>query len=120
MTVLDLSAKDIAAQVQSGAVTPQAVAEAALARAHTRNPAINAICAINPAFMAEAEIVAHRLAAGEVLPLAGVPVLIKDNIWVKGMNISQGSLLFADFIAPEDAESVALLRAAGALSLIHI
>lgn len=117
MTVLDLSAKDIAAQVQSGAVTPQAVAEAALARAHTRNPAINAICAINPAFMAEAEIVAHRLAAGEVLPLAGVPVLIKDNIWVKGMNISQGSLLFADFIAPEDAESVALLRAAGAMIL---
>ena len=31
------------------------------------------------------------------MPLAGVPVVIKDNIWVDGWRVTQGSRLFADF-----------------------
>ncbi|MEO1455016.1 MAG: amidase [Pseudomonadota bacterium] len=115
--LLDLSARALADAVRRGAATPQAVAAETLARAEARNPAINAICHLNPAFEAEAETVATRLAAGEPLPLAGVPVLIKDNIWVKGLRVSQGSQLFSDHVAPEDAEAVARLRAAGATIL---
>jgi glucosamine--fructose-6-phosphate aminotransferase (isomerizing) len=37
------------------------------------------------------------------MPLAGVPIVVKDNIWVEGWRITQGSRLFADFIAPRDA-----------------
>ncbi len=117
MTALDLTARDLAAAVRRGEVTPGAVASETLARAAERNPAINAICHINPELEAEAERVTQRLAAGEDLPLAGVPVLIKDNIWVKGLRVSQGSRLFADHIAPEDAESVRRLRNAGAMIL---
>ncbi len=117
MSALDLSARDLAAAVRRGDVTPAAIASETLARAADRNPAINAICFLNPGFEAEADHVAQRLGAGEDLPLAGVPVLIKDNIWVKGLRISQGSRLFADHIAPEDAEAVRRLRAAGAMVL---
>ncbi|MCV3273452.1 amidase [Roseobacter sinensis] len=117
MSALDLTARDLAAAVRHGDTTPQSVAAEARARAEARNPAINAICFLNPAFDAEAEAVATRLAAGEDLPLAGVPLLIKDNIWVKGLRVAQGSRLFADHVAPEEAEAVRRLRAAGATIL---
>ncbi|MGL5010272.1 MAG: amidase, partial [Paracoccaceae bacterium] len=42
-------------------------------------------------------------------------VVIKDNLWVKGMTITQGSQVFSGFVAPEDAVAVARLRAAGAV-----
>jgi aspartyl-tRNA(Asn)/glutamyl-tRNA(Gln) amidotransferase subunit A len=43
-----------------------------------------------------------RIAAGERPGLAGVPVVVKDNIWVAGRRIAQGSRLFADHVAPQD------------------
>ncbi|MEB3418489.1 amidase [Salipiger marinus] len=117
MSVMDLSARALAAEVRAGRVTPAQVAEAALARVADRNPALNALTLTNPHLQAEAAEVAVRLARGDALPLAGVPVVIKDNIWVKGLRITQGSHLFAEFVAPEDARAVALLRQAGALIL---
>ena len=47
--------------------------------------------------------------------LAGVPVVIKDNIWVDGWRVTQGSRLFADFVAPCDAIAVERLKKAGAI-----
>ncbi len=117
MNPTNMSARDLALAVGQGQIAPQEVAIATLAAAQAKNPALNAICLFNPKFEAEAEIVATRLAAGETLPLAGVPVLIKDNIWVKGLRIAQGSKLFETFIAPEDAQAVTLLRQAGAMVL---
>ncbi len=117
MNLMDLPARDIAAQVQRGDLTPQNALAAAISRAEDRNPAINAICLMNPDADREADNVARRLEAGETLPLAGVPILIKDNIWVKGLRIAQGSKLYADHIAPEDAEAVMRLRKAGAVIL---
>ena len=49
------------------------------------------------------------------MPLAGVPVVIKDNIWVDGWRVTQGSRLFADFVAPRDAIAVERLKKAGAV-----
>ncbi|MCB1350244.1 MAG: amidase [Maritimibacter sp.] len=117
MNPMDLTASDLAARVRAGQVTPLEAAQAARARVAERNPELNAITVLNPGLEAEAAAVAARLAAGDDLPLAGVPVVIKDNIWVAGLPITQGSQLFAEFIAPEDAAAVRLLREAGALIL---
>jgi aspartyl-tRNA(Asn)/glutamyl-tRNA(Gln) amidotransferase subunit A len=120
MTVhpMDMDACALAGLVRAGTLDARDVAEAALDRAAARNPGVNAICAIDPAATrAEAHAVAARLARGEDLPLAGVPVVIKDNIWVAGRTVTQGSRLFADFVAPADAAAVARLRAAGAVIL---
>lgn len=117
MNWLDRPLRAIAAAVRAGDMSPRALASEARARAEARNPAINAISVLNPALEAEADDVAGRLAAGEDLPLAGIPVLIKDNIWVKGLRVANGSLLFKDHIAPENAEAVARLRRAGAVIL---
>ncbi|MDO6587904.1 amidase [Salipiger sp. 1_MG-2023] len=117
MNPMDLSAQALAQAITEGQITPRDAAAAARARAEALNPALNALTLINPALEVEADAVAARLAAGETLPLAGVPVVIKDNIWVGGLPITQGSKLFEGFIAPKDAQAVALLRGAGAVIL---
>ena len=50
-------------------------------------------------------------------PLAGIPVLVKDNIDVKGLHTTAGSLALADNIAREDAPVVRNLRRNGAVIL---
>ena len=48
-------------------------------------------------------------------PLAGMPIAVKEIIDVAGMPTTYGSPLFADRVPDSDAESVARLRAAGAV-----
>lgn len=117
MTDLPESAADIAALVGQGAIGAGDALARSLQRVSRDNPALNAIIRLNPHAAAEVDHVRRRLEAGEGLPLAGVPVVIKDNLWVGGMTITQGAQLFADFVAPEDAVAVARLRAAGAIIL---
>lgn len=93
------------------------VAQDSLERANAVNARLNALTVLNPALIDDAGVIDARMESGEHLPLAGVPVIIKDNIWVKGLNITNGSRLFADFIAPKDAICVTRLREAGALVL---
>ena len=50
-------------------------------------------------------------------PLHGIPVLLKDNIDVKGMHTTAGSLALSDLIAEQDAFLTMKLREAGALIL---
>ncbi|GAA4332943.1 amidase [Variovorax defluvii] len=111
-----LSATRIAAEVRSGALDPAEVLAAFRGRIEARNGELNAVVGDTPASLAaDLDRLRTRIAMGESLPLAGVPVLVKDVIWVAGQRVTQGSLLFKDFIAPRDALAVERLRAAGAL-----
>lgn len=111
-----LTTPEIAAAVQRRALDPATVIEAFLDRIRQRNGAINAVVDHDEAApRAEATAVRDRLDAGETLPLAGVPVVVKDSIWVRGRRITQGSRLYRDFVAPRDALPVERLRQAGAV-----
>jgi len=50
-------------------------------------------------------------------PLRGVPTAIKDLAMTAGVRTTFGSAAFADFVPPVDTDVVALLRAAGTVSL---
>lgn len=114
--MLRKSAREIAAAVNGKAADPVEVTDAFVARILERNPSLNALVRFDPQIArSEALEVLRRKRAGEVMPLAGVPVVVKDNIWVAGRAISQGSRLYADHVAPEDAIAVARLRRAGAV-----
>jgi aspartyl-tRNA(Asn)/glutamyl-tRNA(Gln) amidotransferase subunit A len=105
----------VAEAVRAGRETAASVAEAAIARIEAAADLV-AMVDFDPApLRAEAAAVDARIAAGEDLPLAGVPVAIKDTIWVEGRRVTQGSRLFADFVAPADAVAVERLRRAGAV-----
>jgi len=112
------SARALAACVQSRAVSAQAVAAHFIDRVQRYNPALNALVQFDPARVAaEAAEVDRRLAQGDHLPLAGVPLSVKDNLWVQGYAQRQGSLLYDGFIAPRDAWAVARVKALGAVVL---
>lgn len=112
----DLDALNLAQRVRSGDLDPLDVVEAFIARIQARNDELVALVNFDPdAARREAVELRARLAGGETLALAGVPVVVKDNIWVKGRRITQGSRLFAEFVAGEDAIAVERLRAAGAV-----
>jgi aspartyl-tRNA(Asn)/glutamyl-tRNA(Gln) amidotransferase subunit A len=65
--------------------------------------------------LAEARAVDARVAAGERLPLAGVPLAVKDNIWIAGRQATCASRILAGFRPPGDSTVAARLREAGAV-----
>lgn len=116
--ITSLTASDLASAVKNKTVCPVAVGEAFIARLESINPLINAFVYWDRKdILEQATTIKERLARGEELPLAGVPVGIKDNLWVEGWPATQGSLLFKNFIAPKDTTVVRKLRQAGAIIL---
>ena len=114
--VLELDASQIAARIGRGELDPGELVAAFQQRIAERNPALNAVVGeAPPGLAAEVAALRQRIARGERPPLAGVPVVVKDVIWVKDQRVTQGSLLFEDFIATQDAVAVERLRRAGAL-----
>jgi allophanate hydrolase len=113
------SASAIAAEVRGGKRTAVEVATEALARR-------DAYDAIQPqawitrveaeAVMDAARRVDARIAAGDDLPLAGVPYAVKDNIDAAGMPTTAACPAFA-YTPNESATVVERLEAAGALLL---
>ena len=59
----------------------------------------------------------RRSRSGERLPLAGVPLAVKDNINVASLPSTAGSKILAGFVAPDDATCVARLASAGAVPI---
>jgi allophanate hydrolase len=112
-----ITATQIAGAVAAGTTSAEAVARETLAR-------IAAYALIQPAVwihrLAESEVLAlaravdARLAAGETLPLAGVPFAIKDNIDLAGSPTTAGCPDFA-YDPAASATVVARMIAAGAV-----
>lgn len=114
----EVDARALAAAVQQGRVSAAAVAGHFIDRVQRLNPALNAIVQFDAeAVRAQAAAVDARRAAGQALPLAGVPVTVKDNVWVQGQAQRQGSWLYDGFVAPRDAWVTARLRELGAVVL---
>ncbi len=108
------SALDIAQAVQSRRVTAKEVAEAVLPRVHEAKEHLGAFLHISEeTAMRMAGGVDERVAQGEVLPLAGVPLAVKDNINVAGLPSTAGSKILQGFVSPDHATCVARLVKAG-------
>ena len=116
--ITSASARQLALRIRAGELTALQVHDAFVARIGALNPALNAIVSFEPEMSrAEASRADARIAAGDQAPLLGVPYTVKDNIWVEGRVVSQGSALFGDFVAPRDALVVERMRKAGAVLL---
>jgi Asp-tRNA(Asn)/Glu-tRNA(Gln) amidotransferase A subunit family amidase len=99
----------LAELVRRREVTPDELLNAAIARAETSNPAVNAICL--PMYEEAKAALAGGLHEG---PFTGVPFLLKDlYAMVAGAPLTNGSALFADFVPDRDSELVVRYRRAG-------
>src|SRR5215472_10703580 len=101
----------------SGLLTAADLARHYTEQIERRNGELGAVISLSTGAVEEAAAVdAARAAGTESRPLAGVPVLVKDNISVAGSPATAGSpaLLAAD---ATDAFAISRLRAAGAVIL---
>lgn len=111
-----MGAQATATAVSARELGAEEVALSVLERLNAVNPQLNAVVQHDESWtLSQARAVDRRIAAGEALPLAGVPITIKDNIWVRGQRITQGSRVFRSFVAPSDAWAVQRLTDAGAV-----
>jgi amidase len=106
---------ECAAALAEGRVSSTNLVEQALARIEATQPTLNAFRIVRAeAARAEAAEADRRLAAGERLPLLGVPIAIKDDVDLAEHPTSFGCAgSFAT--KSEDCEMVRHLRAAGAV-----
>lgn len=105
----------MAAALAEGGVTSRRLTEDTLRRIEAAQPRLNAFRIVRAeAALAEADAADRRLAAGERLPLLGVPLAVKDDMDVTGEPTAFGC---AGPFPPKaaDSEAVRRLRAAGAV-----
>ena len=111
-----ISALAIGAASAAGAAPPaETNTRMALERVARIDPQLHSVIAVDPTAIDQA----RRVDAGNFRgPLAGQPVLIKDNIEVAGaMPTTAGSLALTNNVTNRDAPLVARLRSAGAVIL---
>jgi len=116
--MVDATATEIARAVNARETSAVERAEAMHARIATRDGAIGAYLSETANLArAHAQRVDERIAAGESLPLAGVPLAIKDNMCVEGTTTTCASKILEHWIAPYTSTAVRRLLDAGALPL---
>jgi aspartyl-tRNA(Asn)/glutamyl-tRNA(Gln) amidotransferase subunit A len=114
----DLPAEEVARRVGSREVSAVEVTDAALERTARVEPLIGAYLELfQEEARARAAEVDRRVAAGETLALAGVPVALKDNLSLTGHALSCGSKILCGYTAPYTATAVERLLAAGAVPI---
>jgi aspartyl-tRNA(Asn)/glutamyl-tRNA(Gln) amidotransferase subunit A len=112
-----LSATDILDGYQRQAFTPREVIDDVIAALEATDAACNVV--VTPMYeqaRAEADRLTAAMRAGEVnRRLAGVPVTVKDLVFVAGVPAYGGSPLNQSFVPDVDAAVVAALRDSGAI-----
>jgi aspartyl-tRNA(Asn)/glutamyl-tRNA(Gln) amidotransferase subunit A len=103
--------------LDSRAVTSTELVQMSLSRLERLDPILNMFVHVDAerALRAAKEATRRQLEDRRLGPLDGIPVAVKDNLFVAGMPASWGSLLFRDHSPPQDDICVERLQAAGSI-----
>ncbi|HEU4748016.1 MAG TPA: amidase family protein [Gemmatimonadaceae bacterium] len=115
----ELHAAEIAIGVRAGQLSPTEVVQASFDRAceiGAGSDNLNIVLAADDEASIEEskELIARRDTAADLGLLAGVPVVIKDNIASLGLPTTCGSRILEGYVSPFEATAVTRLRAHGA------
>jgi len=110
------SATELARLIRTRTISPVEVVEAHLRRIERINPQLNAIVTLAPDALEQARAAESALTTGgEIGPLHGVPLTVKDTIDTEGVPTISGSRLLREHVPVRDAAVVARLKSAGAV-----
>jgi len=111
---IESSAAAIAGRVGARELSAAEVTEEALGRIAASDDAVGAyLTVLGDGAREHALRVDARIAGGESLPLAGVPLAVKDNMCLTGTRTTCGSKILENWIAPYTATAVQRLLDAG-------
>ncbi len=109
------TAREIRSAIQAGEVSAARVCEEALARVAAQDQSLHALLTVTAdVARAQADGVDRRQRRGA---LAGVPIVLKDNICTRGIRTTAGSRILNGFRPPYDATVTERLERAGAVLL---
>ncbi|MEU2952174.1 amidase [Streptomyces xanthochromogenes] len=112
------TAEELGAALRTGEVTSAQLTDEAISGIERDDKAVNAICV--PDFdraRAAARDADEARARGDVRPLLGIPVTVKESYNVAGLPTTWGMPPHRDHLPAEDAVQVSRLKAAGAVVL---
>jgi amidase len=116
--VVEASIPDLQRAMEEGTLTSRRLVELYLQRIAVYEDRLNAVLAVNPHALAEAERLDRERAEGRVRgPLHGIPIALKDNIHTLDMPTTGGALAFEGYVPPYEATLTTHLREAGAIIL---
>jgi aspartyl-tRNA(Asn)/glutamyl-tRNA(Gln) amidotransferase subunit A len=101
--------------VNSGEISAREVAEQALERIKAVDGKLSAFLNVSAEKVLERASAIDKAVRECALPLAGVPVAVKDNICTRNMTTTCGSKMLQHYVSPYNATAVERLERAGAI-----
>lgn len=115
-TVVESSIQDMQAALKDGRITSREIVIQYLTRIALYEDKLNAVIAVNPHALEEADARDRERAQGKIRgPLHGIPIALKDNIHTTDMPTTGGALAFDGLVPPYEATLTKNLRDAGAI-----
>ncbi len=112
------TARELSQALRAKKVSALELAEDAIARIERHDSRINAVCVRDFARALDAARAADAaIAKGELRPLTGVPMTVKESFNIAGLPTTWGFVAQKDFVPKEDALIVTRVKAAGAVLL---
>lgn len=117
LDISNLTIKDLSQLISTREVSPVDLIETTLERIAHLNPTLNAfITVLEDSARQDAKNADMLIKEGNYKgPLHGIPVSLKDLIYVKGTRSTSGSKILSDFIPNYDSTVVKKLKEAGAI-----
>jgi len=115
-TVVESTIREMQTAMREGRVTSREIVLQYLTRIATYEDKLNAVIAVNPHALEEAEARDRERTEGKIRgPLHGIPIALKDNIHTTDMPTTGGALAFEGLVPPYEATLTKNLRDAGAI-----
>ncbi|TWP35798.1 amidase [Leekyejoonella antrihumi] len=108
---------DLATALRNGSVSSTELVGRSLDLVHERNPSLNAFISVyEDRALQAAQQADARIAGGRAKGLLdGVPLAVKDNLYMQGLRTTMGSRIHGDFVPQYTATCVERLEASGAI-----
>ncbi|MCX6011720.1 MAG: Asp-tRNA(Asn)/Glu-tRNA(Gln) amidotransferase subunit GatA [Chloroflexi bacterium] len=104
--------------LKSKKLSSMELTKACLKRIKEVEPRLKALVSVTGELaLKQAERADQRIAAGDINPLTGIPVVLKDVLCTKGVRTTCSSRMLENFIPPYDATVVEKLNNCGAVTL---
>lgn len=118
MKLNELTITQSAEGLRKRAFSSVELTQACLERIDERNPRLNAFLSVTGDLaLEEAEKADARIAAGQQLPLTGIPFAVKDAICTKDVRSTASAKILDNYIPPYDATVIKKIRDQGAVLL---
>lgn len=116
--LLDLTLTEAASAIRERQISPVELVREVLEQVERLQAALHSfITVLADTALREAAAAEAAVGRGQLGPLHGVPIAVKDNIETAGVRTTAGSAILADHVPGRDAPAVARLRSAGAILL---